>query len=985
MKRALLLACLLLVAPLLQAQDAGHARIKALIEQSDNLILDGKRDQAQQPLKTAIQECRQLGEDFLPEEMEALYALGSLTDDIDVKKSLVQEMKTRVAAAKNPPRPARLQAFIVLAEAGINAQENHLDQSLDPVLEAYKALRNDPAEVNDGRLLRSSLFMMTAQSAFEIGAYQNALDLYKGAEKELGQPATRAEWAHLGSIVTLQGGSQKELVRLDEARQCYERAETLLRQAKAEQSVYFAQLLIYVGALQASQKNYKQATKNIKRALDLYPPVSTERTEVLLMYVSYALATQDMSQADAGLKEAEKMAAQLSMRPQWWLSYYQCLASRHLIAGQVKNAIEATDKAIELVEKEHLFNPKLVSGLYNQLAADYRMLGDNETADAYKELSEYVLSENYGQDYIDNEKKRQSKEAQGVYAEAGKLMDQADKDLASGKPEAALKKIDQILSLYRQNGVSGMIYLTVESIRLFALETIADEKRLKTAAETYLTDLRADVRLNLSYMTEQEREIYYSNVMPYIGYAYLAQQKPTLAAPVYNSVLLRKNFILGAGLSLEKIIADSGDASLQGTLAEMKALRSGPAADETLPSKEREAAIKRATELENKLVKQSHDYGDFLALSDIRWEQVRDALGADEVAIEYIQAGTPKRPIYCALVLRSGWKLPRCIILSGDEDNYMVSLADPQYNQVVYGQSGLYSIFWTPLEPYMKPGEKVYFAMDGFLNAFAFEHFLSEKGDRAMDRYQLHRVSSTRELIGRKKTVQEHSAALFGGFDYNLSGEEVSYYASTSRSGSSAEDWGYLPGSLAEVEAAGQILEGKLDVSLYTAEEGLESRFKALSGKAPDLIHVATHGYYFDGAEDPMERSGLVFSGANALREEGPAESGEDGLLKASEIALLDLRGTDLIVLSACQSGVGSISSDGVYGLQRAFKKAGVHSILMSLWKVDDRVTAQMMQLFYTGLSSGMDSRASFQAAREALRKTYPDPLLWAPFVLLER
>ena len=148
---------------------------------------------------------------------------------------------------------------------------------------------------------------------------------------------------------------------------------------------------------------------------------------------------------------------------------------------------------------------------------------------------------------------------------------------------------------------------------------------------------------------------------------------------------------------------------------------------------------------------------------------------------------------------------------------------------------------------------------------------------------------------------------------------------------------------------------------------------------------MATHGYYYEGNEDPMERSGLVFSGANALREEGPAESGEDGLLKASEIALLDLRGTDLIVLSACQSGVGSISSDGVYGLQRAFKKAGVHSILMSLWKVDDRVTAEMMRLFYSGLSSGQNSRESFQAAREALRKTYPDPLLWAPFVLLER
>ena len=985
MKRALLIVCFLFVACLLHGQEAELTRVKALLDQANDLVLDGKWDQAKQSLSSTAQRCRELGEAFLPEEMEALFSLLGLTEEIDGKKSILLQMQERVAAAQRPPRPAFIQAYLVLAEANINAQENHLDQSLDPVLNAYKALRQDGSDDGEARQLRATLFMMAAQSAFELGAYQNALDLYKGAEKELGQPSTRMEMVTLGSILTLQGGTHKELVRFAEARQCFDRAEAVLRQARAEQSVYFAQLLVYVGALQGSQKNYKQAVKNIKRALDLYPPVSTERTEMLLLYVTYALSTQDMSQADAGLKEAEQMAGTLQMRPQWWLSYYQCLASRHLIAGQVKNAIEATDKAIEMVEKEHIFNPKLISSLYNQLSADYQMLGDAETAKAYKQLSEYVLTENYGKEYIDKEKERRSQASQGVYAQAERLMDEVDRDLSSGRPEAGLKKIEEILSLYRQNGVSGMIYLTVESTKLPVLESIGDEKRLKKAAEEYLADLRADVRLNLSYMTEQEREIYYAGIMPYIGYAYLAEKKTSLAAPVYNAVLLRKNFILGAGLSLEKLIADSGDASLQGILAEMKALRSGPAADESLPSQEREAAIKRATELENKLVKDSHDYGDFLALSDIRWEDVRDALGPDEVAVEYIQAGSEKMPVYCALLLRSGWKQPQCVILSADEDHLMAALADPQYNQLVYGQPNLYTIFWTPLESYIKPGEKVFFAMDGFLNAFAFEHFLTEKGDRAMDRYQLHRVSSTRELIGRKKPAQEHTAALFGGFDYNLSGEEVSYYASTSRSGSSAEDWGYLPGSLAEVEAAGAILKGKLDVALYTAEEGLESRFKSLSGDAPDLIHVATHGYYYEGNEDPMERSGLVFSGANALREEGPAESGEDGLLKASEIALLDLRGTDLIVLSACQSGVGSISSDGVYGLQRAFKKAGVHSILMSLWKVDDRVTAEMMRLFYSGLSSGQNSRESFQAAREALRKTYPDPLLWAPFVLLER
>ena len=984
MKRLLIISLFLLAGTLLPAQVADHNQLQKQIEAANDLVLDGKWEEAKAPLREVAQRCRRQGEAYLVEELDALFSLCGLTDDAAGKKALLQEMKDRVAAAQNPPHPARLQGYLVLAEADINARENRAVESLDPILNAYKALHDDSSEAEGGRVLRTSLLMMTAQSAFETGLYQNSLDLYRGAEKELGKPQTRMEMAILGSILTIQGGAQKELARFKEARSCFERAEQVLKEARAENSRYYAYLLVYEGAMMGSEKNYKQAVRNYKRAMELLPETSTDRAEVIILYLSGLLNLGDMAAVDKTLKDAEQLASRVEMRPQWWLSYYQCVAARDMITGHVKEAIVATDKAIALMEKEHIFNPKLISSLYNQLSGCYQMLGDVERSNAYKELSEYVLTENYGKEYAAKEAARQEKSIENIYGRSGELMDEVDKDLKAGRPEDGLRKLDEILSLYRETGIVGMLYLTVESMKLYVLENMGDDKRLKPVVEEYLADLRSDVRLNLSYMTEEEREIYYASIMPYIGYAYLAESKPSLAGPAYNTILLRKNFLLGAGLSLERLIADSGDESLQSTLSEMKALRSGPAADMNLPYQGRVAAAKRATELENQLVRGSHDYGDFLALADVRWENVRDALGPQEVAVEFIQAGPKNLPVYCALVLRHDWKQPKCLVLFGDQDQLMEGLADPQFGSIVYGEPDLYNVFWKPIEAHLKPGDKVYFAMDGFLNAFAFEHFVTEGGDRAMDRFELHRVSSTRELIGRKKAVQERSAALFGGFDYNLSGEEVSYYASASRSGSSGEEWGYLPGSLAEVEAADRILKDKLDVALYTGEEGLESRFKALSGASPDLLHVATHGYYFEGNADPMDRSGLVFSGANALREEGPAESGEDGLLKSSEIALLDFRGTDLVVLSACQSGVGSISSDGVYGLQRAFKKAGVHSILMSLWKVDDAVTAEMMRLFYTALSAGKDSREAFQSARESLRKTYPDPLLWAPFVLLE-
>ena len=982
MRKILLSGLLLFLALNVPGQEVNHEQIRDRIEQAGGLVLDGNRAEAADQFRQIAQLCRQQGGEFLAEELDALYSLCNLSDDTADKKALLQEMKERAGAVTDPAHPARVQGYLTLAESEVAVREGRQADVLDPISDAFGALFKDPSEEQDGRLLRAALLTTVAEFAYEQGLYENAINLYEGAEEALGEPVTRMERAYLGNILTYIGGTYSELARFDEARACLERARRELEQAGAARSRYYAYLLVNSGSLQGRTEGYTQATKVFRQALDLVPETSPDRAEILMVYLAGVINTGDLAAVDAGMKEAMQLSESVQLRPQWWISYYQCLSARNMLSGHAKESVDATEKAIALAEKEHINNPRLVSSLYSQLAANYTMLGDDDLADTYTQLAQYVLAGAYGEDMTEREAARKGTE--NALSQTGRLLDEAMQDMASGRFEQALKKTDEMLDLYAENGVVGLLPLSAESTKLVVLECIGDEKRLKKAADQYLTDLRNDVRLNLSYMTEAERETYYAGVMPYIGYAYLAESKPSLAEPVYNSVLLRKNFILGAGISLERLIAGSGDDSLQGILAEMKALRSGPAADRDLPSGERLAAVNRANALENELVRKSHDYGDFLSLSDIRWEDVRDALSSDEAAVEFIQAGSDEQPVYCALVLRSGWKRPRCVALIGDDEQFLLTLAEPEYTEFVYGDPTLYGVFWAPLEKMIKPGDKVYFAMDGFLNAFAFEHFVTEKGERAMDRYELHRVSSTRELIGRKQEVPERSAALFGGFDYNLSGEEVSYYASLDRSGAGDEEWGYLPGSLAEVEEAERILEGRMDVSLYTAEEGLESRFKALSGQAPDLIHIATHGYYFDGKSDPMERSGLVFSGANALKEEGPAESGEDGLLKSSEIALLDLRGTDLIVLSACQSGVGSISSDGVYGLQRAFKKAGVRSILMSLWKVDDKVTAEMMQLFYTALSSGQDSRAAFRSARETLRKTYPDPLLWAPFVLLE-
>ena len=173
-----------------------------------------------------------------------------------------------------------------------------------------------------------------------------------------------------------------------------------------------------------------------------------------------------------------------------------------------------------------------------------------------------------------------------------------------------------------------------------------------------------------------------------------------------------------------------------------------------------------------------------------------------------------------------------------------------------------------------------------------------------------------------------------------------------------------------------------------------------MSGKKNTIIHIASHGFfwtnkdainkewyrqhYIDNEQEtadidinPLLRSGLLLSGSNLAYTGHSSELPDgiqDGILTAKEISLLDLRATDLVVLSACETGLGDITSDGVFGMQRAFKMAGVQTLVMSLWKVDDNATSLMMQTFYEHLLSGMSKREAFNLAQAAVRAKYPEP-----------
>jgi CHAT domain-containing protein len=233
----------------------------------------------------------------------------------------------------------------------------------------------------------------------------------------------------------------------------------------------------------------------------------------------------------------------------------------------------------------------------------------------------------------------------------------------------------------------------------------------------------------------------------------------------------------------------------------------------------------------------------------------------------------------------------------------------------------------------------------------------------------------------------------------DLSGEAEELFIAENRLLNDIKDrgmiWGYLYGTLSEVKKIYDILKkNRIATVLYTDKKGTESSFKNLSGKDIDMIHIATHGFYVKNdtlqSEDrQMERSGITFVGANnAKAKEGSPNAVDNGILTAAEISRLDFRGVDLVVLSACQTGLGDVSSEGVWGLQRGLKKAGVQSILMTLWTVDDNATQLLMTEFYRNLVSGKSKHDALEQAKLFVRTykdgRYADEKYWAGFILLD-
>ncbi len=350
----------------------------------------------------------------------------------------------------------------------------------------------------------------------------------------------------------------------------------------------------------------------------------------------------------------------------------------------------------------------------------------------------------------------------------------------------------------------------------------------------------------------------------------------------------------------------------------------------------------------------------------------------------------------------------------------------------INNREGLFDLCWKPMDSLLQGIKKIYYSPIGILHQINFDAMpvgndLIGKQITLSDKYTLARIGSTRNLI-ISDSVQidtTNSISLFGGIEYELdtsmsnkdtgtiiinrstSGFKFEY---ASRSVTSrGENWNFLPATETEVLQIFNIVSGvKYPITINRGINATEEIVKQLGdGKlSPRVMHFATHGFFFPDpqtsistsftnskqvfrmSDHPMIRSGLLLSGSNYAWKTGRSwrEDMEDGILTAYEISQLNLSNTELVVLSACETGLGDVQgNEGVYGLQRAFKIAGVKYIIMSLWQVPDKQTSLLMTTFYKKwLEEKLSIPDAFHSAQKELRDGGLEPYYWAGFVLVE-
>ncbi len=558
-----------------------------------------------------------------------------------------------------------------------------------------------------------------------------------------------------------------------------------------------------------------------------------------------------------------------------------------------------------------------------------------------------------------------------------------------GKKDLAYKALNQAQSILKPNKEKNKeLYYNLLLSSVFVGIEKQNTQSILNEIESYYYNNLID---NFLFLSEDEKVFFSLNMekkFEIINSNYLANREEKSGEKLYDNVLALKNIALYSNQNIRNYLNNLNPIlrkKYQELLFEKEQLlyNNSKDAELLLNKKQRDLIVEI----------NSQEQFKFLNPKSISWKSIRDYLRDDEVAIEIINVpentkGKNDRRYY-ALIINKLYNAPKIVSLFKESELLKVLDKNGQTKErieMLYQNESveLYQFVWKKIENETLYKKNVFLSISGTLHTVSFPAILNNKN------VNLTYLGSTKDLLkNENKISNKNKISIFGDIEYGKLNE-----TNTSKLRYTNSNFQTLPYSKKEVNQIKEKFEKKnlKEILMFTKKTATESNFRNINSTKTDIIHVATHGFYnkygrnlddFNDnvIENDLLKTGLVFANANKQL----IDKKNDGIISSFEIAQMDLSGVDLVVLSACETGLGDIKgSEGVFGLQRAFKLAGVKSMIVSLWQVPDKSTSELMVHFYEFYLDGFSKKEALKKAQNIIKDKYKSPFYLAGFVLIE-
>jgi CHAT domain-containing protein len=510
------------------------------------------------------------------------------------------------------------------------------------------------------------------------------------------------------------------------------------------------------------------------------------------------------------------------------------------------------------------------------------------------------------------------------------------------------------------------------------------------------------IQNNFSNLSQIEKEQFYNQITEDLNLyfklsinIYLKTDDTEILRSILNRRIVTKGFIINDQNKIKEAILRGGDETLIAELNNWQQAKealayflfedpSNPNVDslnQVINSLERSLSAKtRILEKDKQIITE---------------RDILSRLKTGQAGVEIIRYTSDKNKMihYAAILVQPGqenYSLVLNTIEEEDENQYLKYYRNAIRFEVKDENS--YASLWQNIDEELVNVEHVLLSPDGILNQININTLPDNNGKYIIDKYQVVNMTNLKDLVNPAPEEFSSIAYLFGRPQYDYTKEMVSYLNSMEEQllrsnlfmeleNFNEQEFADLPGTESEVKSISEALNNHQWTSKnYIGAVATEKQVKSLDN--PGILHIATHGFFLEatGRVNPMIKSGLVMAGVN-----NKGETIDDGVLTAYEATNLKLDNTWLVVLSACETGRGDVKNgEGVYGLQRALTVAGASNIMMTLWKVDDQATKELMVDFYNQLGNGTELETAFRKSQLKLREKYPSPKYWGSFVLVK-